>query len=90
MVLIDRLKTIGSYSKLSDHAFVLKSGLKNPIIDKQLKGLRSISIDTITAVCATFPEISKDWILVGEGGMLKSESKELERIKHLESQLSSN
>lgn len=83
MELLDRLKAIVAYSKLSDRAFALKCGLKQPTLDKQLKGLRSISTETIIAVCACYPEISRDWFLMGEGDMLKSNSKEIERINNL-------
>lgn len=83
MELIDRLKAIVSYSKLSDRAFALKCGLKQPTLDKQLKGLRSISTETIIAVCANYPEISRDWFLMGEGEMMKTQSKEIERINNL-------
>ena len=83
MELIDRLKAIVSYTKLSDRAFALKCGLKQPTLEKQLKGLRSVSTETIIAVCASYPEISRDWFLLGEGEMMKSQSKELERINNL-------
>lgn len=83
MELLDRLKAIVAYSKLSDRAFALKCGLKQPTLDKQLKGLRSISTETIVAVSTHYPEISRDWFLMGEGDMLKSQSKEMERINKL-------
>ena len=80
MDLLDRLKAVVSYSNLSDRAFALKCGLKQPTLDKQLKGLRSVSLETIIAVGQRFPEISSDWLLYGVGEMLRSESKETERI----------
>jgi hypothetical protein len=83
MDLLGRLKAIISYSKLSDRAFALKCGLKQPTLDKQLKGLRAISLETIQAVCAQFPEFSRDWLLMGEGDMLKSQSKDVERLNSL-------
>lgn len=83
MDLLDRLNAIVSYSKLSSRAFALRCGLKQPTLDKQLKGLRSVSTDTIVAICSSFPEISRDWFLMGEGEMMKSHNKELERINNL-------
>lgn len=80
MDLLDRLKAVVSYSNLSDRAFALNCGLKQPTLDKQLKGLRSVSLETIIAVGQRFPEISTDWLLYGIGEMLRSESKETERI----------
>jgi transcriptional regulator with XRE-family HTH domain len=36
------------------------------------------SISVINKICQTFPELSIDWLLTGEGTMLKSETKESE------------
>ena len=83
MDLHDRLNAIVSYTKLSDRAFAIKCGLKQPTLDKQLKRLRSVSADTIIAVSKNFPEISRDWLLLGEGDMFKSQSREMERINTL-------
>lgn len=80
MDLLDRLKAVVSYSKMSDRAFALKCGLRQPTLDKQLKGLRSVSLETIIAVGQRFPEVSSDWLLYGDGEMLRNESKETERI----------
>ena len=83
MELLERLNAVASYSKLSQRAFALKCGLKQPTLDKQLKGLRSVSTDTIIAICKMYPEISREWFLLGEGEMLKDQNKEIKRINHL-------
>lgn len=83
MELKDRLRAVVSYSDLSDRSFALRCGLKQPTLDKQLKGLRSISTETITAVCTTFPEISSEWLLLGLGEMIKDNSQETKRINNL-------
>lgn len=81
--LSDRLKAVIDFSKLSTRGFAIRCGISQPTLDKQIKGLRSVSIDTLTAVCSSFPNISRDWLLLGEGEMLKTQSKELERINSL-------
>lgn len=83
MDLLGRLKAVVAYSSLSDRAFALRCGLKQPTLDKQLRGTRSVSIETIIAVAKAFPEISADWLLCGEGEMLRSSNKEAERISKL-------
>lgn len=80
MDILSRLQAVVSYSKLSDRAFALKCGIKQPTLDKQLKGVRSVSLETITAVAKCYPEISADWLLLGEGEMLRNASKSEERI----------
>lgn len=79
----DRLKKIIDYSGLSDRAFAIKCGINQPTLFNQLKGVRSISLDTVLAIGRTFPEVSRDWILLGEGEMLKSQNKDSERLNSL-------
>ena len=83
MDIVDRLKSVISYAKLSDRAFAIRCGLKQPTLDKQLRGLRAVSLETIVAIANSYPEISRDWLLVGEGEMLLSQNKEAERIDML-------
>ena len=81
--MISRIKDIIKLSGLSDRAFALKCGINQPTLFNQLKGIRAISLDTVKSICKTFPEISRDWLLLGEGDMFKSQSRETERINTL-------
>ena len=81
--MISRIKDIIKLSGLSDRAFALKCGINQPTLFNQLKGIRAISLDTVLSICKTFPEISRDWLLLGEGDMFKSQSRETERINKL-------
>ena len=81
--MISRIKDIIKLSGLSDRAFALKCGINQPTLFNQLKGIRAISLDTVISICKTFPEISRDWLLLGEGDMFKSQSRETERINKL-------
>lgn len=85
MDILQRLKETIKYSGLSVRAFSMKCGVSQPTLDKQIKGLRSISIETVMSVLYAFPEISSEWIMRGEGEMIKQEvtSKEMERINKL-------
>ena len=78
--MIDRIKDIIKLSGLSDRAFALKCGINQQTLFNQLKGIRAISLDTVISICKTFPEISRDWLLLGEGDMLKSQSRETDTI----------
>ena len=83
---LQRLKEILGYSGLSVRAFAIKCGISQPTLDKQLKGLRGISIETIMSVLSTFPEISSEWLIRGDGEMIigtKPNSAELDRINKL-------
>ncbi len=81
--MISRIKDIIKLSGLSDRAFALKCGINQQTLFNQLKGIRAISLDTVISICKTFPEISRDWLLLGEGDMLKSQSRETDRINKL-------
>ncbi|MDE6130790.1 MAG: helix-turn-helix domain-containing protein, partial [Muribaculaceae bacterium] len=72
MSLQQRFNDIIAYTKLSVRAFANKCEISQATLDKQIKGLRSISIETVQSVLNTFPEISAEWLLRGEGEMLKS------------------
>ena len=81
--MISRIKDIIKLSGLSDRSFALKCGINQQTLFNQLKGIRAISLDTVISICKTFPEISRDWLLLGEGDMFKSQSRETERINTL-------
>lgn len=83
--MVERIRKIIEYSGLSDRAFAIKCGINQPTLFNQLKGIRAVSLDTVLAICKTFPDVSRDWILLGEGDMTKELvlTKELERINKL-------
>ena len=47
-------------------------------IGRQLKGERPINLDTITSILNSYPNVSAEWLMRGEGSMLKSEIKPTE------------
>lgn len=71
MDIISRLKEIISYSGLSVRGFAIKCGIPQKTLDNQIKGLRSLSLDTTMSVLYTFPEISAEWLIRGTGEMIK-------------------
>lgn len=84
--MIERLRAIISFYGLSDRAFAIKCGLKQPTLDKQLKGLRAISMETIVAILNTFGDISAEWLMRDEGEMIKhplSPTLDIDRIATL-------
>lgn len=82
---VQRIKKVLEYSGLSVRAFSIRCGINQPTLDKQLKGLRGISIETILSILSAFPEVSAEWLMRGDGDMMKDavNSKELERINKL-------
>lgn len=83
---LQRLKEVLAYSGQSVRAFSIKCGISQPTLDKQLKGLRGISIETMMSVLYAYPEISAEWLMRGNGAMLikkEGESAEAERLNKL-------
>ena len=80
-----RIRTLIEQMGLSTRAFALSCGLRQNTLNNQLNGIRELSLSTIMAILTTYPKVSSEWLLRGEGEMLKSEvsSKELERINKL-------
>ncbi|MDE6415595.1 MAG: XRE family transcriptional regulator [Duncaniella sp.] len=76
MELIQRLKKIIEYSGISVRAFGIKCGVSQATLDKQLKGLRGVSMDTILCTLNAYPEISAEWLLRDKGDMIISKSAE--------------
>ncbi len=79
---VDRIKAIIDTHKMSIRGFAIKCGIAQQTLDGQLKRKRAVSVDTITAIAVAFPEISANWILLGEGPMLKTD-KESARVEKL-------
>lgn len=69
MDLHERLNEVLKYSGLSVRAFANKCGINQPTLDRQIKGLRGISLETIVSVVHAFPEISSEWLMRGKGQM---------------------
>lgn len=86
MDMLQRLKDVLAYSGLSVRAFAIKCGVSQPTLDKQFKGLRGISIETMMSVLYAFPEISAEWLMRGVGDMIinhQPNSAEIDRINKL-------
>lgn len=86
--MISRIKEIIEYSGLSTRAFALKCGIKDNTFSNQLNGVRDVSLNTIISILLTFENISAEWLIRGEGNMIKNEKqqnnkKEEEKIINL-------
>ena len=85
--MISRIKEIITYSGLSDRAFALRCGLAQNTPNRQLNGVRELSLSTVNAILNTFTDISSEWLLRGKGQMLLSEvnndAQNIERVTRL-------
>lgn len=69
--LSNRIKDFVSYTKMSVRKFASECGLKQPTLDKHIRGTSDPNVVTLIGIAKRFPELSLDWLLLGEGNMLK-------------------
>lgn len=84
--MVSRIKSLISQMGSSTRAFALKCGLRQNTLSNQLNGMRELSLQTISAILNSNPEISAEWLMRGNGEMLLGEptnSAELDRINKL-------
>ena len=76
MNLKDRIIQFIGYKGLSIQAFEYKANLSNGAVSKMGDGTRRSTLDKISN---TFPELNTNWLLTGEGEMLKEDDAKRER-----------
>lgn len=83
MTMTSRLKEVISYSGKSLRGFAQQCGISQPTLDKQIKGVRGVSLETVMSVLSAYPEISAEWLLREQGEMflLSPEAREVDSIK---------
>jgi transcriptional regulator with XRE-family HTH domain len=59
---------------VSVNLFAKSSGLKQTTLSDQINGESKISAITLTALLEYFPNLSAEWLLRGEGEMLKADT----------------
>ena len=75
---------------VSVNLFAKSSGLKQTTLSDQINGESKISAITLTALLEYFPNLSAEWLLRGEGEMLKAETTPLQLAEVTQELSSSN
>lgn len=65
--MIERIKRLIAESGLSERAFAIQCGLAQNTLNRQMSGERELSLTVVLAILSTYPEISAEWLLRGEG-----------------------
>ena len=68
---LQRVISICRQKSVSESQIAKMIGSNQKTINQQLRGERSISLDTISKILSSFEDISSEWLLRGEGDMLK-------------------
>lgn len=73
-MLIKRIGEFIDFKGTNTFAFEKSIGVANCTIRKKLEsGIGDIKADTIRAILEKYPELSPDWLLLGQGQMLRQE-----------------
>ena len=78
--LVRRINEIREHYKLSGRALAAKLDTKYTTINNYLNGTKDPSAEFLRRLKSTFLDISTDWLLVGEGSMLKENKQTDEEI----------
>lgn len=70
MGLKERLQAFARSKGLSDRAFEITCGLSNGFMNKASENTRRSSLDRVSAA---FADLNVDWVLTGEGSMLRAD-----------------
>ena len=73
MEIRERISDFIVSQNLSVRAFGNVCGIHQATLDKQLKGLRDVSLETVLKIIHTFPNVSAEWLLRGELPIYRSE-----------------
>lgn len=71
-MVLQRIKQYIDYKNISIARFETAIGMSNNSFRKSLANNGSIGSDKLENILKTFPEISSEWLLTGQGDMLKS------------------
>ncbi|MFC2100488.1 helix-turn-helix domain-containing protein [Bacteroidota bacterium] len=74
--MVDRISLILKLKNLSSSQFADKIGVQRSSVSHVLSGRNKPSLDFISKILNSYPEISYEWILAGKGEMIKNGSVE--------------
>lgn len=81
-MLIKRLQEFLEYEGINIFAFEKRIGLANNTIRKKFaSGRNNMGTETLTAILEAYPELSADWLLLGEGRMLRKDNEPVKQTE---------
>ena len=72
----ERLKAFINYQNLSIRAFEQESGVKQGTISRAIKNKTSLTSTNLSIIANHWKELEMNWLMTGEGEMIKSSSTE--------------
>lgn len=78
---IERVKKIIEYKGLSISAFERMTNMSNNSIQTAIKRNSNLKDDTLNSILRCFPDISPEWLLTGNGEMLRAATDVVDEAK---------
>ncbi len=85
-IFIDRLQAFFDHEGLNDNQVTVAAGLSVGLINRTRKSRSGMTSGNICKILKAYPQLSADWLLTGQGNMIKSDS----TISHQSEQISSS
>lgn len=78
-----RILEVFKHSSMNRQDFVFKLGISNAVLSHLSSGRNKAGTDLVVQILTQFPDINPDWLILGNGVMLRSESKQSnEKLKN--------
>lgn len=74
-VIVQRIRKVAESKGLSVTALSKIIGVVQQTLNRQISGDGAMPLSTVDKFLSSFPEISAEWLLRGEGEMIKGEDK---------------
>lgn len=84
-MILERIKDFIDTKGISVSAFERSIGMSNASFGKSLKNGGAIGTDKLENILNTYPEINPNWLITGNGSMLKSDEQPLPELKKINS-----
>lgn len=84
-MILERIKDFIDTKGISVSAFERSIGMSNASFGKSLKNGGAIGTDKLENILNTYPEINPNWLITGNGSMLKSDEQSLPEVKKMNS-----
>ena len=79
--LLERVIAIVKEHSKSENEFAKIIGMNQKTLNQQLKGDRSLSLDTILKIISSFEDVNVEWLMTGKGDIVKREFVDIENLK---------
>lgn len=80
---MERINKIRDYKGLTSKALSNEIGMKYSTMNNYMNGKQDPTVPFVLRILAKYPEVSAEWLLRGEGAMIKKKNQEEELIREL-------